>query len=366
MSTKTYETMSENKLEIFARRLKLARIKAKLSMEALCNSMNGLVSKQAISKYESAKMLPSSTVLISLASNLNVDVDYFFRPFTFEIDDFNMSFRKKADVGSKETSALKVQIQDDVERYLEIEEILGVKESYLKQIQCNKIETISDVETYALMVRQYWSLGIDGIANVQETLESHGVKLIYTDAPESFDGVSGIVNGTHSIIVLNSKKTNIERRRLTSLHELGHLLLNEKFPTELPQKEQEKLCNAFASEMLLPSEIISCYFRNNSSIAIEELVSLSEAYGISIDAIVHKLHSLRIVNDDRYRSFYIRKSKYASFKRLVEESRYKECKIDRFKSMVYSALAQQLISVNKAASLLQCSVDHVRKNSNVV
>ena len=119
--------MSENKLEIFAKRLKQARIKAKLSMEALCNSMNGLVSKQAISKYESAKMLPSSTVLISLASSLNVDVDYFFRPFTFEIDDFNMSFRKKADVGSKETSALKVQIQDDVERYLEIEEILGAK-----------------------------------------------------------------------------------------------------------------------------------------------------------------------------------------------------------------------------------------------
>lgn len=90
--------MSENKLEIFAKRLKQARIKAKLSVEALCNNMNGLVSKQDISKYESAKMLPSSTVIISLASNLDVDVDYFFSPFTFEIDDFNISFRGNSNV----------------------------------------------------------------------------------------------------------------------------------------------------------------------------------------------------------------------------------------------------------------------------
>ena len=52
-------------LEVFAKRLRQARIKEKLSMDALCEKVEGVVSKQAISKYEAAKMMPSSPVLIA-------------------------------------------------------------------------------------------------------------------------------------------------------------------------------------------------------------------------------------------------------------------------------------------------------------
>lgn len=76
-----------NELEIFAQRLKSARVMAKLSMEGLCTLMGGLVTKQTISKYENAKMLPSSTILIALASALSVEMDYFFRPFSFDMQE---------------------------------------------------------------------------------------------------------------------------------------------------------------------------------------------------------------------------------------------------------------------------------------
>ena len=84
-----------NELEIFAKRLRQARIKAQLSMESLCERMGGIVSKQAISKYEGAKMMPTSTTLIALAEALKVKLDYFFRPFSFDLGDFDVSFRKK-------------------------------------------------------------------------------------------------------------------------------------------------------------------------------------------------------------------------------------------------------------------------------
>jgi len=355
-----------SELEIFARRLRQARIKAKLSMEALCAKMGGMVSKQSISKYESAKMMPTSTILISMAEALQVDLDYFFRPFSFDIGNFEVSFRKKSSVGAKDVAALKVQIQDDIERYLEIEEILDKETPRLKSIETSIITSSTEMEKCARTVREEWGLGKDCIANVQDMLESKGVKVIYTSAPDSFDGVSGIVNNTHYIIVLNSEKDHTERRRLTSLHELGHLLFNDKFSPSLTSREKENLCNVFSNELLLPSDVLNSYFAGKSKIAIEELIAIAEAYGISVDAIVHKLHDMGIISEKRYRRFYIRKSQNTTLKEKVENSRYKETMTNRFEAMVFSALAQQLISTSKAASLLRCSINKVRQDLNVI
>ena len=356
----------QNELEIFGKRLHQARIKAQFSMEALCESMGGIVTKQAISKYEGSKMMPTSTILIALAQALKVEIDYFFRPFTFELNEFKVSFRKKASIGAKEISAIKVQIQDDVERYLEIEEILGKETQAPLTIETGPIRTPADMEECARKIRQKWNLGNDSIANVQDMLESNGIKVIYTNAPEGFDGVSGVVNGMHYIIVLNAQKEHTERRRLTSIHELGHLLFNDKFSDNLTPHEIENLCNAFANEMLLPAEKLNQYFGGKSKIAIEELISVAEAYGISVDAIVHKLHDMGLVSEKRYRSFYIRKSQSPSLKNKVEMPRYKETNTNRFEAMVYSALAQQMISTSKAASFLNCSVNKVRQELNVI
>lgn len=64
--------------DVFAKRLRNARIMQCLSMDALCEKMKNVVSKQTIAKYEKGVILPSSTVLIALANALNIGVDYFF------------------------------------------------------------------------------------------------------------------------------------------------------------------------------------------------------------------------------------------------------------------------------------------------
>jgi len=227
-------------------------------------------------------------------------------------------------------------------------------------------ESLRNIENCAKKVREQWGLGKDCIANVQDVLESKGIKVIYTSAPESFDGVSGLVNNTHYIIVLNYNKKHTERRRLTSLHELGHLLFNDKFSSDLTSREKEKLCNAFANEMLLPSEILNSYFAGKSKIATEELIAVAGAYGISVDAIVHKLHDMGLISDKRYRHFYIQKNQDSSLKKKIEASRYNETMTNRFEALVFSALAQQLISTSKAASLLHYTINTVRKEFNVI
>ena len=162
-----------NEMEIFAKRLRQARVKEKISMEALSRLLNGLVSKQAISKYETAKMMPSSTILIALADALHMDLDYFFRPFAFDVQEMKVSFRKKASVGTKDLEALKVNIQDEIERYLEIEEILGDEGDSFREIPCEQmLQSYEDMVKYAQIVRSNWQLGSDPIANVQDMLEA--------------------------------------------------------------------------------------------------------------------------------------------------------------------------------------------------
>ena len=358
-----------NNLETFAKRLQQARLKAKLSMEKLSEKMNGIVTKQAISKYEKAKMMPNSTILIAMAEALEVDLDYFFRPFTFELDQFKVSFRKKSNTTVGDEKALEVQIQDEIERYLEIEEILGLEhnnELVKDLIPCKPLSTSNDMVNMAQKVRQKWQLGTAPIANTQELLESRGIKVLLTAAPDNFWGVSGIVNDKIPVIVLNSTDLHIEHRRLTAFHELCHLLYNKYFSEELSLHQKEKLCNAFANEMLLPSEILMSYFYGKSKIAFAEIEALSTNYGISIDAIVYKLKDLGIIGEKRYLGFCKHKNIRPDFKAYIEKSRYKEEPTTRFKALVYSALAQQLLSTSKAASLLGVSINNVRNSSATI
>ena len=189
--------------EIFGARLKNARVINGMSMDDLCTKMNNLVSKQTISKYESGKMLPNSTNLIALANALNVKPDYLLRPFTVSLD--RIEFRKKSKMSMKEENSIKERIRDKIERYIEIEEILGINSNFTNPISNNNVIAPSDVYRIAAEVRAAWQLGQDGIPYVIEMLEEHCIKVIEMDAPDTFDGLSGIVGEHKPIIVLNKK-----------------------------------------------------------------------------------------------------------------------------------------------------------------
>ena len=218
-------------------------------------------------------------------------------------------------------------------------------------------------------IRVLWGLGNAPIENAKELLIQHGRKVFEVDGPDGFDGVSGDANDSIWVIVLNNEKKHVERKRLTTLHEFAHLLANNAFDTTLSQNEKEKLCNVFASEMLLPSQVLVDAFGTKSKISFQELISVQCTYGLSIDAIMYSLKSLSIISDKRHRSFCIQKNMSSKFKSKVEESRFKEkensCCSDSeaYTNMVYSALAQELITPSRAAELLSIPVSDVQSQS---
>ena len=346
--------MTQN--EIFAQRLKNARVMKGYSMDELVAAMDNSLSKMAISKYEKCQLSPSSTVLISLSKALGQPVDYFFRPFTMQIE--SVKFRKhKSKLAVKQEESIRQNISDMFERYITIEEICNASVKFVSPFK-KPVSSAEQVKEAALKLRDLWNIGSDGIINVIDLLEEHGIKVMEIDAPESFDGLSSMVNDLYPVIVLN-KSFPSERKRFTALHELGHLILN--FDGSVSEKVEETLCNLFANEML----ILESMFRrivgdSRREITYPELRAVQIHFGISCDALMYKAKDCGIISEPRYKSYCIQKNRNSAFKERIEQSYYPQEESNRFNRLVYNALSNELITISKAASLLHTSVEQVR------
>ena len=348
--------------EIFAQRLKSARVMKGYSMDELVAAMNNAVSKMTISKYEKGKLAPNSSIIISLSKALDQPVDYFFRPFTFQVK--SVKFRKKiSKLSVKQERSLKENISDLVERYISIEEICNMNIQFTPPFK-TKISSSAQVKNAALKLRELWEIGTDGIVNVIELLENHGIKVMEIEAPMSFDGLSSFVNNQYPVIVLN-KNFLPERKRFTALHELGHIVLT--FNSTVPEKNVEKLCNLFANEMLILETVFKNLFGvRRHDISYQELKSIQLQFGISCDALMYKAKASNIISDSRFNTYFIQKNKSPAFKKMVETSLYQEETSNRFIRLVYNALSNELITVSKAASFLHQSVEQVRRDLALV
>ncbi|MCR4579057.1 MAG: ImmA/IrrE family metallo-endopeptidase [Treponema sp.] len=352
--------MTQN--EIFAQRLKNARIMKGFSMDELVAAMGNSLSKMSISKYEKCQLSPNSSVLISLSKALGQPLDYFFKPFTVHIE--SVKFRKlKSKLGAKQEKGIKESISDLVERYITIEEICNASVQFVCPFK-NKISTPSQVKEAALTLRDLWNIGNDGIVNVIDLLEEHGIKVMEIDAPESFDGLSSMVNEQYPVIVLN-KNFPSERKRFTALHELGHIIL--PFAESVEGKNEENLCNLFANEMLILESVFKKIFGiSRHDISYQELRAIQLQYGISCDALMYKARESGIISEQRHKTYCIQKNKMPAFKARVETSLYPNEESNRFVRLVYNALSNELITASKAASLLHQSLEQVRGDLSLV
>ncbi|HCO83883.1 MAG TPA: DNA-binding protein [Arenibacter sp.] len=340
-----------------AKRIKAARTLAGLSMRELSDKLEGLVSYNAISKYEKAQMMPDSKVLLQLSKALNVKTDYFFRPFTVSIE--NIAFRKKRKLSVKEVNAIKENVTDAISRYIELEGFLNLPINFVNPLAKIVIKNGADIESAVTTLLESWKLGINALPNVIELLEDKEIKVIEIDAKAEFDGFSGWANNKIPVIVVNTN-FSIERKRFTALHELGHLVLS--FDPELDEKTIEKLCHRFAGAMLMPQEtFLNEFGSNRKRISVGELIAIKESYGISIQAIMARAKDLGCISEDRYISF--RKWVNASDDRKKEIGlggyQGKEHST-RFMQLLFRATSEELVSMSKAANLANVKLAQFR------
>ena len=237
---------------MFSERLRLARKRSGLSLRALSSRIESMVSAQAIGKYERGQMMPSSTVAIALAEALDVSMSYLLSPSSVSVE--SVEFRKEASTKAKERAAVEAEVLDNVDRYLQIEEILGIGDSSREEQggMSYDVRIVEDAEDGAMSLRAAWSLGSGPIPDMTELLEDRGIKVLKLRLPGSVDGLTchvRRVDGDDVPVVVCSDEKSIERQRFTIAHELGHMVMD--MPPEVPE---EMACHRFAGAFLVPGD----------------------------------------------------------------------------------------------------------------
>jgi len=149
-------------------RVKAARQAARMSMRGLADEAN--VSAMAISKYERDLDVPSSAVLIRLARALDVKVEYFLRPVTVSLT--APAFRRRSSPPIKEERAIVAEVQEWLERYLDVESLFGDVAAFAWPSDRNRcVGSVEEAERVALELRAAWDLGLGPIDNLVELLE---------------------------------------------------------------------------------------------------------------------------------------------------------------------------------------------------
>jgi Zn-dependent peptidase ImmA (M78 family) len=336
-------------------RLKLARAAAGLSLRELEAGLQALVTAQAIGKYERDEMMPSSSVLIALARTLKVTEEYLLNPA--DIDLVGVEFRKKKLTSVRETAEVQARILSEVERYLEIEQILAVNtpEVFPSKVR-SRVTSVEEVDDAAKALRKLWHLGDDAIPNLCEFLEEKGIKICAIALPDNVSGVQATVKSADGagvpVIVVNASDPG-ERQRFTVAHELGHLYL------DIPkQRDPEPLCHRFAGAFLVPAEMLQKEVGNyRHAISVRELFQLKQLFGVSAQAIAYRCKDLGIINQPTFsgvfKVFGIKKWRRNEPNPLPKE------RPSRFERLCIRALAEDVISEARASELLRKTVREV-------
>jgi Zn-dependent peptidase ImmA (M78 family)/DNA-binding XRE family transcriptional regulator len=325
----------------FGERLRSARKMKGWSLQDLADNMPANISKQSLSKYESGDMKPSSDMLIALSKALGVKPEYFFRESSIELPE--PEFRKDHSLSAKEIESIEERVKEFLERYLETEQFLNIRENFINPLKKDVIHNEHDADKAAVKLLKGWQLGFDPIPSVLEMLENRGVRIMEIDGPEAFDGMSTYA-GDIPVIIIN-RNYAIERKRFTALHELGHLVLQIA-----KGADKEKICHAFAGAMLLPDDTPQRLLgekRNN--IAMGELVSIKEQFGISVQATMMRAYLKGIISSATLNRFF--RSIASNKKEEGLGSFAGKEKTYRFEHLVFRLAAEDIVSLSKAANL---------------
>lgn len=338
---------------MIGQRLRLARAAAGLSLRDLETRLGNRVSAQALSKYEHDEMMPGSDVLMALAHSLDVKEEYLLGEPEMALD--GVEFRKKASMSAKEEAQVEAHVLHLLERYLTVEEILGLPIEWdePREAPYPVVNSLAEADRGAHILREHWGLGLDPIKNLVELLEGRGIKVLAIDA-EKVDGLTARVRRAKGpmlpVVVINSMDW-AERKRFNLAHELGHLVLDVD-----SLLDSEKAAQRFAGAFLMPAEVMwNAIGKHRTSMSIAELLRLKELFGASCQAITYRCKELGIFGQSLYEELFEQfKANGWRSKPHQEAGALPPEKEDprRMERLCYRALAESAISEAKAAEIL--------------
>lgn len=284
-------------------RIKQLRLARGLSLDALADAMGGIVTKQALSKYELGTSTPSAPVLNQLARALGVKAMDLWAEPSSKVE--FLGYRKRVALPRKWQETFEANLARMLEERLKLQDYCYGNVPFELPVHEFAVESEEDAEKAAEALRSKWKLGVDPIADLTAVLEDHLVHVIEVDAPDKFDGISALVadgsGKTRAAAVVSRTGCPGERQRLNLAHELGHVVLK-------PSKrvDEERAAFRFAGAFLAPRICIEREIgTHRTRIRLEEFLILKRRFGVSIQALLRRLLDLGIIGDSQCRWWFI-------------------------------------------------------------
>ena len=333
--------------------MKRFRLARGMSLDDLAVTIDGLVSKQALSKYERGKMQPRAMALNRIAAALGVKSAQLWGEPTCHVE--WIAYRKRTRMGKKEQEQLQGFVAEVLEKRVLLQERIGEQNNLELPIQVFPVRKLEDAEQSALKLREQWNLGIDPVANLVSVLEDRFIHIIEVNASETFDGISAVVRDNDKNLlaaaIATRRGTPGDRQRLNMAHELGHLIL--KLSRGI---DAEDAAFRFGAAFLVPAEqLYREVGEKRSHIQLEELLYLKRRYGMSIQAILFRLKDLRIITASHYKRWYMDINKLGWKKQ--EPIEIPPEKPERFHQLVFRAISEGLIGEQEAEQLFNDTLE---------
>lgn len=287
---------------MLSQRLKQLRLARGFSLEALAAEMGGIVTKQALSKYEKGTIQPSHEVLNKLATALKVKAAHLWSEPAVSVK--ILAYRKGSRLPKKEQAQIESLTQHRLEERVRLQSLLVSQDAAMLPIRKKTIRAPEAAEQAAEEIRKLWNLGVGPIASVTGVLEDHRIHVLEIDAGEKFDGISAVAYDRDqqalAAAVVTRRGLPGERQRFSLMHEFAHLV----------GCESETAAFRFAAAFLAPASAVSRELGSKRVfIQQDELFLFKRRYGMSVQAILYRMRDLGIIGETYYRQWCIEVSR---------------------------------------------------------
>ena len=211
----------------------------------------------AIAKIEAGTRRIDALELASLSSALGVPLDFVLRPLPEVLS-------RRASIVDEESYSSAARESGRLEVVLvawlhDVQQLVGLGTLRPRPLLLARqtVESPEAARDAALWLREHLGRGLEPIDALTEFCELAGLLVLVTEVPG--EGAS-VVDDDIAVAVV-SLHGDPGRRRATAAHELGHLVIGDEYSSDLgvhtSRADREAVVDAFAAELLLPSQVLS-------------------------------------------------------------------------------------------------------------
>ena len=345
-------------------RIKIAREAIGYTLERA--SAESGIGQSSLSEFENNKREPKFSHLYRLAEVYKKKIEFFLADKL--VSSNTMLWREKPNVeGEKEST--QAEFRQLCEQYHSLEVLADeVKEAELPKLDVSR--EVFDYREASLLAERFqreFLLGDIPSASLKQILEERFYVKIFHLA---FHGsaISSLSESFGASILLN-QDSKIWRRNFDLAHELFHLLTWNVFRGDGPEGDEpseyeEKLANAFASRLLLPTDIvknrIETVVRGGHQISFDALDEVAREFGVSLDALLWRmlyLYNKSVEEVERY----LEQAKKVKIRRPSRRSDEPDKLPERYCSLAIKTLREGKLSLMQFAKYMDLSYQQARQ-----